>query len=85
MNAEDIEKQKNIADIQRQIAALANDNSLAATAKRKQLESQLAEATAEQEDYYYQRSVENKQDALDQELESFQTEKEAELTELLRT
>lgn len=74
------EQQKNIANIERQLAALANDTSLSATAKRKQLEAELAEAQYELQDTYYNRSVEDKQTALDKELEDFNTEKDAELT-----
>ena len=76
------DKQKNIADIERQLAALAYDTSLSATAKRKQLEAELAEAQYELQDTYYNRSVEDKQNALDSELESFKTEKEAEIATL---
>ena len=73
------EQQKNIAQIERQLAALANDNSLSAAAKRKQLEAELAEAQYDLQDTYYNRSVEDKQTALDKELETFQQEKEAEI------
>lgn len=73
------EQQKNIAEIERKLAALANDNSMSATAKRKQLEAELAEAQYELQDTYYNRSVEDKQTALDKELEDFQIEKDAEL------
>lgn len=73
------EQQKNIADIERQLAALANDNSMSAIAKRKQLEAELAEAQYELQDTYYNRSVEDKQTALDKELEDFQVEKDAEI------
>lgn len=73
------EQQKSISEIERQLAALANDNSLSAAAKRKQLEAELAEAQYELQDTYYNRSVEDKQTALDKELEDFQIEKDAEL------
>lgn len=75
-----MEQQKNIADIERQLAALANDNSISAAAKRKRLEAELAEAQYELEESYYDRSVTDRQNALDQELESFQTQKDAEMT-----
>lgn len=52
---------------------------MSAIAKRKQLEAELAEAQYALQDTYYNRSVEDKQTALDQELESFQEEKEAEI------
>ena len=76
------EHSKNIADIQRRLAALATDNSASAVAKRKQLEAELAEARAEQEEFYYNRSHENQQNALSKELEDFKTEKEAEIEAL---
>ena len=73
------EQSKNIAQIERQIAALANDRSMAAMAKKRQLEAELAEAKAEQEELYYNRSIEQQQTALDKELEDFQEQKDAEL------
>lgn len=76
------EKTKDISKIQRQIDALANDNSTSARAKRAQLEADLAEAQADLQDYYYERSISNQQDALDQELEDFQKTKDHELTVL---
>lgn len=76
------EKTKDISKIQRQIDALANDNSTSARAKRAQLEADLAEAQADLQDYYYERSISNQQDALDQELEDFQKTKDRELTVL---
>lgn len=73
------DQQKNIADIQRKLAALSTDNSASAVAKRRQLEAELAEANAELEETYYDRSVENQQNALDKELEDFKEEKDAEI------
>lgn len=74
-----MEQQKNIADIQRRISALSGDNSASAVAKRKQLESELAEANANLQDTYYDRSVSDRQEALDRELESFKESKDAEM------
>jgi hypothetical protein len=76
------EQSKNIADIQRKLAALSVDNSASAAAKRRQLEAELAEANAQLEETYYERSISNKQNALDKELEDFKTEKDAEITKL---
>ena len=59
--------------------AIEGDTSIAATAKRKQLEAELAEAQYELEEKYLDRSYENKQNALDKELENFQEEKDAEV------
>ena len=61
------------------MAALSSDNSASAIARRKQLESELAVAKQEQEELYYDRSIENRQDALSKELEDFQEEKNAEI------
>jgi hypothetical protein len=74
-----MEQQKSITEIRRKIAALSGDSSASATAKRKQLEAELAEARADLDESYYDRSVENQQNALDKELENFQKEKEAEI------
>lgn len=76
------ESSKNIAQLERQLMALANDTSMSSMAKRKQLEQELAEARAEQEELYYNRSIEDQQSALDQELEIFQQEKDAEIAKL---
>lgn len=75
------EQQKNVTDIQRKLDALANDNSISAAAKRKQLQAELAEAEYELEELYNDRSYEDKQNALDKELESFQEQKEKEIEE----
>ena len=77
-----MEKEKNIAEIRRKIAALEGDNSASALSKKKQLEAELAEANADLQDSYYDRSVNNQQDALDKELENFQEEKEEEIEKL---
>lgn len=74
-----MQQQKNIYDIQRKLAALSGDNSASANAQRRQLQAELAEAEAELEDSYYNRSIENQQTALDKELENFQEEKDKEM------
>lgn len=74
-----MEQEKDIADIQRQLAALSGDNSASARAKRAQLEAELAEAQAALEESYYERSIQNQQEALDKELENFQEEKNQEM------
>lgn len=76
-----MEHQKNIADIERRLAAIAGDNSMAANAERAMLQAELAEAKAEQEEFYYERSVSNQQEAMDKSLENFTDEKEAEKEE----
>ena len=46
------------------------------------MEAELAEAQAQLEETYYDRSITNKQAALDKELEDFKAEKDAEITKL---
>lgn len=58
---------------------MSNDNSSSARAARAKLQAELAEAQANLEDTYYNRSVENQQDALDKELENFQDTKDKEI------
>ena len=74
-------QQKNISDIKRKLAALEGDNSASAVAQRKKLKAELAEAEAEQEELFYNRSIENQQKALDTENENFKEAKEQEKTE----
>ena len=61
---------------------MATDNSASAIAQRKKLEAELYEAKEEQEELYYERSIENSQDALDKELEDFKETKEQEMEQL---
>ena len=72
-------QQKDIADIERKIAALSGDNSASARAQRAKLEAELHEAKAELEDTYYNRSVDNQQEALDKESKNFKEQKEEEI------
>lgn len=74
-----MEQQKDISEIERKLAALSGDNSASARAQRAKLEAELAEAQAALEEIYYDRSIENQQNALDKELENFQEQKDAEI------
>lgn len=74
-----MEQEKDIADLERQLAALSGDNSASARAKRAQLEAELTKAQAALEESYYERSIQNQQEALDKELENFQEEKDKEM------
>ena len=76
------EQIKNIADLQKQLAALSGDNSASAIARRKKLEAELAKAQEELDETYYSHSIEKQQDALDDNLESYQDEKEKEMEAL---
>ena len=60
------EKSKNISKIEKQLAAMQNDNTAATIAKRKQLEEQLAEARTDLEETQYDHSVEVQKEALNQ-------------------
>jgi hypothetical protein len=72
-------QQKEIADIERKLAALSSDNSASARAQRAKLQAELAEAQQELQDTYYDRSISDRQEALDKELESFTDAKEKEI------
>lgn len=77
-----MEQQKDIATLERKLAALSSDNSASAMAKRRQLEAELAEAKQGLEETYYDRSLEDQQNALDKELENFENEKNSEIEKL---
>ena len=73
------EKNKNVSDLERKIAALSGDYSASAVAERKKLESQLAIAKQEVSDTLYERDIENQQNALDKELDNFKESKDKEI------
>lgn len=74
-----LEKQKAIATIRRQLIAIENNNSAEATAKRKQLQAQLAEETKSLDDLYYDRNIETQKESLDKEYEAFEANKNQEM------
>lgn len=76
------EKEKNILDIQRKLAALANDNSASAMAQKRKLQAELLEAQSELEESYYDKSIEDQQDALDKEYESYEENQQNEIDSL---
>ncbi len=76
------EKTKSVTELERQIAAMRNDDSAAAVAKRKQLEAQLAEARKALEEAEYQHSIEEQENALNKEFENYETERNAEIEKL---
>lgn len=73
------DQQKEIADIERKLAALSSDNSASARAQRAKLQAELAKAQADLEEQYYERSIQDQQNALDKELENFQETKDKEM------
>lgn len=76
------EQQKNIADIEKRLAVIAGDNSASAIAQKKKLQAELAQAKEELEELYYNHSVEKQQDALDKQLEDYQSNKQDEMDAL---
>lgn len=79
------EKTKSVTDIERQIAAMQNDDTASTVAKRKRLEEQLAQAKEELADYEYSHSIDTQKSALDQQFEEFETNKDAEIERLRET
>jgi len=77
------EKTKSVTDLERQIAAMQNDDTASTVAKRKQLEEQLAEARKDLEETEYNHSVDSQIDALNKQYENFEKEKNDEI-ELLK-
>lgn len=76
------DKTKSITDLERQIAAMQNDNSAATIAKRKKLEEQLAEVKKDLEETEYDHSVETQEDALNKQYEAYEKERNDEIDAL---
>lgn len=73
------EKEKEVADLQKQLAAMDGDTTAATTAKKKQLQAELTEAQKSLEESYYSHSMEKRQEALDNEFSAFEEEKQKEI------
>lgn len=76
------EKTKSVTDLERQLAAMQNDNTAATVAKRKLLEEELAEAKKELAEAEYEHSVEVQKDALNQQYEDYENARNAEIETL---
>ena len=76
------EKSKSIADLEKQIAAMQNDNTASTIAKRKQLEKQLTDKLEELQEEQYQHSIEVQEDALNEQYENYEKERNAEIEAL---
>ena len=76
------EKTKSITDLERQIAAMQNDNSAATVAKRKLLQEQLAEAKKDLEETEYEHSIQAQEDVLNKQLEDYEKSKNDEIEAL---
>ncbi len=79
------EKTKTVTDIERQLAAMQNDNTSATVAKRKQLEEQLAEAKKALSEEEYQHSIETQKNALNEQYTAFEEERNKEIEALQLT
>ena len=79
------EKTKAIENLERQLAAMQNDNTAATTAKRKRLEEQLAEAKKALSEEEYQHSIDQQKDALNKNYEAFEEERNKEIEALKLT
>ena len=78
-------KTKAVADIERQLAAMQNDDSAATVAKRKKLEEQLAESRKDLEEAEYDHSIESQKDALNKNYEDFEAARNADIEALRAT
>ena len=76
------EKQKEISDIEKKLAAMSGDTSASAIAQRKKLQEELFEAQKDLEDLYYDHSIEKQQDALDKTQEDYENQKQDEMDAL---
>lgn len=76
------EKTKSVTDLERQIAAMANDDSAATVAKRKQFEEQLVQARKELEEAEYDHSIEAQEEALNKQYEQYEEGRNAEIEAL---
>lgn len=65
------EKNKDIVDIQNQLAELQYDNSAEGKKKRLELEDELAKAMKEKEDFIWENSVDAQEEALDKESDRY--------------
>lgn len=79
------EKTKNITDIERQLAAMQNDNTAATTAKRKKLEEELSEAKKDLAEAEYDHSIEAQEEALNKQYEDFEEARNKEIEALKTT
>ena len=79
------EKTKAVADLERQIAAMQNDDTASTVAQRKLLEEQLAEARKDLADTEHDYEVESKKDALNKNYEAYEEARNAEIEALQET
>lgn len=78
-------KTKAVADIERQLAAMQNDDTASTIAKRKKLEEQLAEARKDLEETEYEHSIESQKNALNKNYEDFENARNQDIEALRAT
>lgn len=76
------DKNKAVADIERQIAAMQYDTSASGIARRKKLEEQLVEAKKALEETEYEHSIQAQEDALNKQYENYEEKRQQEITNL---
>jgi len=76
------DESKAIVNIERQLAAIADDQSASAIAKRKKLEQELHDARETLEETEYDHSISQQEDALDEQLKNYKETREAEIKTL---
>lgn len=79
------EMNKTIADLERQLAAMQNDNSQSAIARRKKLEDELKNARQDLADYEHEYSIDQQKEALNSEHENFENLRNQEIESLRLT
>lgn len=80
-----LDKQKSVTDLERQIAAMSGDTTAATVAKRKKLEEQLSEARKDLDNFNRDHSIDTQKEALEQQQEDFEEQKNAEIEALEET
>ena len=73
---------KSKTDIERQLAAMANDDSLSAKAQKAKLKEELAKINSELEEKEYDHSIEAQENALNKQLEDYEAQRNAEIEAL---
>lgn len=76
------DKTKSVTNIERQLAAMSNDDSLSAIAKRKQLEESLVDAKKDLEKEQYSHSIEQQKSALEKQFEEYEEARNSEIESL---
>jgi chromosome segregation ATPase len=79
------ESTKAVTDIERQLAALSDDDSLSAIAKRKKLEEELSEARKSLAEEEYAHSIEAQQNALDEQQTAYEEARQVEIETLQKS